>query len=129
MKKVLTILILGLTILAFSGCGESEELKKGKLEFISNAMNKNFGKLHAQKVAELKYGKEVVAKWIKELEDKGEWINLAKCKQDAIEGSGKDYYGILIKNCGLNIVNEGFKEKSGIANFYSPSDFAFDVYL
>jgi len=85
MKKVLTILILGLAILAFSGC-ENQELKQGRLDFIEDAMT--FGKARTQKIAEVKYGKEVVAKWIKELEDKGEWIDLVKCKEDFRENYG-----------------------------------------
>ncbi|MDR0467752.1 MAG: hypothetical protein LBG67_02770, partial [Campylobacteraceae bacterium] len=77
MKNVLTILVLGLAVLSFGGC-ENQELKQGRLDFIEDAMNK--GRAKTQKVAEVKYGKEVVAKWIKELEDKGEWIDLVKCK-------------------------------------------------
>ena len=82
MKKVLTILILGLAILAFNGCGESEELKEGRLQFLSNSADKNFGKAKAQKIAEAKYGEKVVKVWVNELRNKGEWIKYEEGKAD-----------------------------------------------
>ncbi|MDR0468094.1 MAG: hypothetical protein LBG67_04505 [Campylobacteraceae bacterium] len=77
MKKVLTILILGLAILAFSGC-ENKELKQGKSEFLRFAMNKYDGIATAQEILERKYDKKIVDSWVKELEKTKEWANHVK---------------------------------------------------
>ncbi|MDR0467474.1 MAG: hypothetical protein LBG67_01325, partial [Campylobacteraceae bacterium] len=75
------------------------------------------GRAKTQKVAEVKYGKEVVAKWIKELEDKGEWIDLVKCKKDFRENyrrwedirkGGKELVDKARNECG-DIIDEWIK--------------------